>query len=268
MPLLIYILDSLPFSRLDVLYRLVLPTILSTTMLLQSWLLTTLVPLALGAPVFRESSPPTLTIMDSIANATSPEKLAESRHKIALGSKSRLQGSASSDEYPSLGHGVRHKGKTALEGEENGNGSSLNGTAGDTSQEPTKMGLNRANKEVTYRKGIADNVGSNNTLSNATLSDGGSLMPSGSESQDIGVSGIGAVAGTAGTSGEAPGGKLHGTPSHGSGGKTASKNVAIGSADETGSGETSTGQQGTTPSTGTTSASGSIISGTNTPQPQ
>ena len=240
-------------------------------MLFQSWLLTILVPLALGAPVFREPSPPTLTIMDSMANATSPEKFAESRKKIVLASKGRLQGSASS-EYSTLGNGVGHKGKTTSEGEEKGsqlldeyptfgNGSSLNGTAGDTSQEPNKMGLNRANKMATYRKGIANMVRS-----------------------DTIVSDIGAVGGTLdGTLEESPGGKLGGTSSRGSGGNTAKKNVAIGnkvitidttitgsdsgisSADETGNGETNTGQQGTTPGTRTTSANTSMVRGTNTP---
>ena len=233
-------------------------------MLFQSWLLTILVPLALGAPVFRAPGPPTLTILDNIANATSPEKLAESGKKIVLGSKSRLHGSASTDEYPALGNGVGHTGKNILEGQEKGspwldayptlrNGSSLSGEAGDTSLDPGKMGLNRANKMHTYQKDPVHNGGGN-----ITLSDGETLE-------------------------ESSGGKLGGTSSHGSDSSTASKNKAIGSegitidttttgielgsANDTGSGATTTGQQGTTPGTGTTSGSGSTVSGTNIPSP-
>ena len=221
-------------------------------------------PLALGAPVSQAPGPPTLTILDNIANATSPEKLAESVKKIVLGSKSRLHGSASTDEYLALSNGVGHKGKTILEGQEKGspwldayptlrNGSSLSAKAGDTSQDPGKMGLNHANKMLTYQKSGADNGGSN-----STLSDGDTLE-------------------------ESSGGKLGGTSSHGSGSSTASRNKAIGSegitidttttgielgsANDTGSGATTTGQQGTTPGTGTTSGSGSRVSGTNTPSP-
>ena len=210
-------------------------------MLFQSWLLTILVPLALGAPVSRAPSPPTLTILDNIVNATSPEKLAESGKKIVLGSKSRLHGSASIDEYPALSNGVGHKGKNILEGQEKGspwlnaypslrNGSSLSGTAGDASQDIGKMGLNRANKMGAYKKSGADNG-----RSNFTLSDGETLE-------------------------ESSGGKLGGTSSHGSEGITIDTTT-------TGSGATTTGQQGTPPGTGTTSGSGSTVSGTNTPSP-
>ena len=218
-------------------------------MLFQSWLLTILVPLALGAPVSRAPSPPTLTILDNIVNATSPEKLAESGKKIALGSKSRLHGSASTDEYPALSNGVSHKGKNILEGQEKGspwldaypslrNGSSLNGTAGGTSQDIGKMGLNRANKMHTYQKGRADNGGSN-----STLSDGETLE-------------------------ESSGGKLGGTSSHGSEGitiDTTTTGIELGTVNDTGSGATTTGEQGTTAGTGTTSGSSSTVSGTNTP---
>ena len=233
-------------------------------MLFQSWLLTILVPLTLGAPVSREPSPPTLTIMDNIVNATSPEKVAEIGKKIALGSKSRLQGSALTDEYPALGNGVGHRGKSILEGQEKGsswldayaalrNGSSLNGTAGGSSEEPGKMGLNKANRMHTYQKIGAGIVGSN-----ITLSDEGSLSAGGSEGQGPSVSGIGAVGGTLdGTLGESSDGGLLGTSSHGSGSSTASKNKAIGSK----------GITIDTTITGTTSASGSTVSGTNAPSP-
>ena len=220
-------------------------------MLFQSWLLIMLVPLALGAPVSQEPRPPTLTIMD-IANATSPEKLANSGKKIALGSKSRLHGSASSDEYPALGNGGGHKNKT--------------GTAGDTWENAGKMGLNRANKMHTYYKSVLFDGAANVTLSN------------GSEGLGTGVSGP-----LGGTLGESSGGNSPETPSHGSGSSTASKNKAIGSqgipidttingndnglssVNDTGSGATTTGQQGTTLGTDTTSASGSNVSGTNIP---
>ena len=114
-------------------------------MLFQSWLLTILVPLTLGAPVSREPSPPTLTIVDNMANATSPEKVAEIGNKIALGSKNRLQGSASTDEYSDLG-----------------SGSSL-------SWGPRKMGLNHANKMHSYKHGV------HNGGRNITSSDDGTL---------------------------------------------------------------------------------------------
>ena len=191
-------------------------------MLFQSWLLTILVPLTLGAPVSREPSPPTLTIVDNMANATSPEKVAEIGNKIALGSKSRLQGSASTDGYSALG-----------------SGSSL-------SWGPRKMGLNHANKMHSYKNGV------HNGGSDITSSDSGAL----------------------------------GESSHGSGNSTASNETAIdsggitidtavtgdhnefGSATDTGRGSTTTGQQGTTHSTRTTSGSGSTISCTNTPSPR
>lgn len=235
-------------------------------MLFQSWLLTILVPLALGAPVSREPSPPTLTIMD-IANATSREKLADSGKKIVLSSKTRLHGSASSDEYPALGNGGGHKSKT--------------GTAGGISQNPGKMGLNHANKMNIFYKNGANSGGSN-----ITRSDGGSLSLGGSEGRGTGVSSTGAVGGELdGTLGESSGGELPGSSSHGSGSSTASKSKAIGSegitidttingndnglgsANYTGSGATTTAQQGTIPGTGTSSASGTTVSGTNTPSP-
>ena len=202
-------------------------------MLFQSWLLTVLVPLAFGAPFSQEPNPPTLTIMD-LANATSPEKLAESGNRIVLGSKNRLQGSASTDEYSALGIAVGHKGKS--------------GTAGGTSWVPGKMGLNRANKMNRIIKSGAHDGGSNTTLSDESGAGGGTLA-------------------------ESSGGRLGGTSSHGSGSSTAGQDKAIGSkgiaidTTGTGSGATTTGQQGTTPSTGTASASGSTISGTNTPSP-
>lgn len=216
-------------------------------MLFHSWLLTVLVPLALGAPVSQERSPPTLTSMDNIANATSPDKLAESGNKILLGSKSRLQGSASTDEYPALSTGVGRKGGNIVNGQEKESGSGLNRTA-DSTRNNNHMGLNRANKMLSYKYGqhYGDIVGSN-----ITVSDGGTL-------------------------GESSGGKSSGTPSQGRGGSTASKNEAIGSEDTTidttitgnhvelgSAGDTGSGGA----NTGTTSSSGSMVNGANNPSP-
>ena len=207
-------------------------------MLFHSWLLTVLVPLALGAPVSQERSPPTLTLMDNIANAKSPDKLAESGTKALLGSKSRLQGSASTDEYPALSTGVGRKGGNIVEGQVKESGSGLNRTA-DSTRNNNHMGLNRANKLAAYHqsgKRDGDSVGSN-----ILVSDGGTL-------------------------GESSGGKSRGTQSHGWGGSTASQNEAIGSEDTTIDGNhLELGSGGAT--TGTTSGSGSMVNGANTPSP-
>ena len=179
-----------------------------------------LVPQALGAPVSQEPSPPTLSIMD-LANATSPEKLADSGKKIVLGSKGRLHGSASSDEYPALGNGGGHKSKT--------------GTAGDTLEDPTKMGLNRANKMHEHFKSMVDNG-----VANITLSDG-------SEGSGTGVSGAS---------------KNKAIGSHGITIDTTINGIdnGLGNLNDTGSGASTTG-------TDTTSASSSTVSGTDTPSP-
>ena len=87
---------SLLFSSLDLLYRLVLSnkllsfvkgSIHSFTMLPQSWLLTILLPLALGAPVSPETGPPTLRLMpvDDMSEVQSSGFRSKSRHHEAFG---------------------------------------------------------------------------------------------------------------------------------------------------------------------------------------
>ena len=204
-------------------------------MLFPSWLLTVLVPLALGAPFSQEPSPPTLTITDMV-NATSPENFAKSGNKIALGSKSRLRGSASTDEYTALGDCAGHEGKSILGGQEKGsqlldansaprNESSHSRSAGGTSEAPGKMGLNRANNMKVHYKGGAGKDGSNTTLSDKS-GEGGTLHS---------------------TLADSSGGGIRGTSCQGSG--------------------SITGQQGTSPGTVTTSGSSSTVSSTNTPSP-
>ena len=199
-------------------------------MLFQSWLLTVLLPLALGAPFSQEPSPPTLTIMNMV-NATSPEKFAKSGNKIALGSKGRLRGSASTDEDPALDNCVGHEGKSILGRQEKGSPlldayPALRNGSGSTSEPFGKMGLNKANRMNVHYKVGAEKDGSNTTVSDRNRV-GGTLD---------------------GTLPDSSGGGIRGTSCQGSG--------------------SITGQQGTSPGTVTISgSSSSTVSSTSTPSP-
>ena len=211
---------------------------LSFTMLLRALLLTILVPVALGAPVSQESSPPTLSLVSGISDAKVTDGLSRSEvdhankvgwhlegNKIVIGSKTRSNGKGS----PLLdGHSAHGTGVSNIANALKDKGApSINGwTNNATSQRTTKLGLNHANKmnkQYKGRKGL------------------GGSQTGGYAARGTGLSDSGALGGTSGgISGGASGGN--------SGGMTGSEGTTTGNATTT---ATTTGSYSTVSGTAT-----------------
>ena len=215
-------------------------------MLPQSWLLTILVPLALGAPVPSESNTPTLTLLNNLSNAKSsaanlPKAALDPANKHGShrkGNKNLAQGSPSLQASPAFSTG------------QSANTTTLNDQTG---TDPHKMGLNHANKMSSYQfKG--QTLATNLTFSN---SDQLHAAP-GSDVGDLGAGGGGAESSgeLAETSGGMVGGAASGGRKESAGSLYGGTNVAdgttvrvgagSGSAGNTGNGGTTVGGEGTT----------------------